>query len=286
LDAKEKVSLLKQARDYFRLGSCYTRAEIHGKFGGNARSGFSISKKYPVIFVFTSEEGKAYGYEDGWMGDNHLHIAGEGQRGDMKFTRGNKAIRDHVKDGRILLYFQGVGEKKRIFSGELRLVDYYPKPLPDKSGKLREGIMFRFKKVEDIKLAKELPDEEKIISQENRKEREVYNLPIDELKGRAAKADPNPLPVETKSRYYPRDPYVSAYVKQRANGKCDLCGQDAPFKTKGGEPFLESHHIVARADGGPDVINNAVALCPNCHKKMHHLKLEEDKQILREKAKE
>jgi len=48
--------------------------------------------------VFTGEQGKEYGYEDGWMGDGFLHIAGEGQVGPMAFTRGNRAVRDHVAD--------------------------------------------------------------------------------------------------------------------------------------------------------------------------------------------
>ncbi|MQB02103.1 MAG: hypothetical protein GEU78_17895, partial [Actinobacteria bacterium] len=29
---------------------------------------------------------------------------------------------------------------------------------------------------------------------------------------------------------------------------------------------LEAHHIEARADGGPDVLDNLVTLCDECHK--------------------
>ncbi|MFV5483444.1 HNH endonuclease [Acinetobacter towneri] len=42
-------------------------------------------------------------------------------------------------------------------------------------------------------------------------------------------------------------------------------------------PYLETHHIVWLARGGEDTISNTVALCPNCHKRMHLLDLEEDK---------
>ena len=36
-------------------------------------------------------------------------------------------------------------------------------------------------------------------------------------------------------------------------------------KNPNGKPYLEVHHIIQLAKGGPDTIKNAVALCPNCH---------------------
>ncbi|MGQ9558779.1 MAG: HNH endonuclease [Desulfurispora sp.] len=37
-------------------------------------------------------------------------------------------------------------------------------------------------------------------------------------------------------------------------------------------------------DGGKDTIENTVALCPNCHRKMHSLNLPEDKRRLQQAA--
>ena len=45
---------------------------------------------------------------------------------------------------------------------------------------------------------------------------------------------------------------------------------------KNGEPYLETHHIVWLSEGGEDSIENTVALCPNCHRKMHVVNLQED----------
>lgn len=84
---------------------------------------------------------------------------------------------------------------------------------------------------------------------------------------------------------YDRDPDVAAYVKIRANGICDLCNQPAPFIKSDGLPYLESHHIKWLSEGGEDTVDNAVALCANCHRKMHSLKLKEDIDILVEKIK-
>lgn len=79
----------------------------------------------------------------------------------------------------------------------------------------------------------------------------------------------------TTTKIYDRDPQISAYVKKRAQGKCDLCGEVAPFLDKKGNPYLEEHHVVRLADGGEDTMGNAVALCPNCHRKVHILNSKE-----------
>jgi len=46
------------------------------------------------------------------------------------------------------------------------------------------------------------------------------------------------------------------------------------------EPYLEVHHIIWLSKGGDDDIDNTVALCPNCHKKMHILNLDKDIEYL------
>ncbi|MFP5111610.1 HNH endonuclease [Bacillaceae bacterium C204] len=46
---------------------------------------------------------------------------------------------------------------------------------------------------------------------------------------------------------------------------------------------METHHIVWLSKGGDDTIENTVAICPNCHRKMHALNLAEDVRKLQEK---
>lgn len=81
---------------------------------------------------------------------------------------------------------------------------------------------------------------------------------------------------QTATASFVRDRYVSEYAKRRAQGICQLCDEPAPFVDCNGKPFLESHHIIWLADGGADSVENTVALCPNCHRKMHVLDLDED----------
>lgn len=70
---------------------------------------------------------------------------------------------------------------------------------------------------------------------------------------------------------YVRNPFVSELAKRKANGICQDCKQPAPFLNKlTNEPYLECHHIIPLSEGGLDVIENVIALCPNCHKKRHY----------------
>lgn len=71
-------------------------------------------------------------------------------------------------------------------------------------------------------------------------------------------------------RYYRRNPDVVAEVLFRASGICERCGRDAPFIGKStGLPYLEVHHKVQLAHGGEDTLENAIAVCPNCHRELH-----------------
>ncbi|MRG93422.1 hypothetical protein GF068_16100 [Polyangium spumosum] len=66
-----------------------------------------------------------------------------------------------------------------------------------------------------------------------------------------------------------RNPAVRQRVLMRAQGKCEWCGEPG-FAMADGRVFLETHHVIPLAAGGPDTIANVVALCPNHHREAHH----------------
>jgi len=69
---------------------------------------------------------------------------------------------------------------------------------------------------------------------------------------------------------YIRNPDVVAEVLFRAKGICELCDTPAPFMRKSdGSAYLEVHHIIQLSKGGDDTVDNAMALCPNCHREEH-----------------
>ncbi|MBY7795370.1 HNH endonuclease [Vibrio fluvialis] len=51
---------------------------------------------------------------------------------------------------------------------------------------------------------------------------------------------------------------------------CECCGEDAPFKTSSGEPFLEVHHLIRLMDNELDTVENCAGICPNCHRRLHY----------------
>jgi 5-methylcytosine-specific restriction endonuclease McrA len=64
---------------------------------------------------------------------------------------------------------------------------------------------------------------------------------------------------------------VRKFVSKRANGRCELCHQNAPFLLASGEPYLEFHHLNLLEEDIDDNQNNLILLCPNCHKRIHIL---------------
>lgn len=95
-------------------------------------------------------------------------------------------------------------------------------------------------------------------------------------KKRLKKAAKNPKPKKRviSTVVYERNPDVVAEVLERANGYCEAkkCrNPEAPFRRKKDDtPYLEVHHVVRLADGGDDTVDNAIALCPNCHRHVHY----------------
>lgn len=82
-------------------------------------------------------------------------------------------------------------------------------------------------------------------------------------------APPKDLSVSTGFR---RSAEVAAWTLYHAKGTCVLCEQPAPFVSQYGHPYLEVHHVQPLGEGGPDTVDNVVALCPNCHRRAHFSK--------------
>ena len=74
-----------------------------------------------------------------------------------------------------------------------------------------------------------------------------------------------------KIAVYKRNTDVIIEVLERSKGTCEHCGVFAPFLRKSdNSPYLEVHHKIRLADGGEDTVENAIAICPNCHRALHY----------------
>lgn len=90
-------------------------------------------------------------------------------------------------------------------------------------------------------------------------------------KARLENAPRLPKRVEVITTIFLRNPDVVVEALLRAAGVCERCTKPAPFARRSdGSPYLEVHHRIPLAVGGEDTVENAIALCPNCHRAAHY----------------
>lgn len=78
-----------------------------------------------------------------------------------------------------------------------------------------------------------------------------------------------PPRVNVGATRYVRNDEVRKFVRQRAKGKCEHCGQEG-FETPGGEKYIETHHIIHLARQGADTPRNVIGLCASHHREAHY----------------
>jgi len=244
-------------------------------FGCSLYGGMNRSHKTNTLII-TSVLYKADRiYEDKWHG-NILNYTGMGQKGDQKLIGNqNKTLHESGSNGVAVHLFEV--HKKSIYTyvGEVELAAApYQDEQRDVDQRMRRVWMFPVR----LKSGEEPVSVSSVVHQEHQERREkmASQCSNSELKDRLPDDGNKPGKRKTTSYSYTRDPNVVTAALRRADGKCQLCNGPAPFKKRRGEPFLEVHHIKQLAKGGEDTLRNAVALCPNCHRKMHSLNKKAD----------
>lgn len=241
----------------FERGRTYNRRQdIHGRYAGQQQGGIITPEKFPVVFIVTGEQGRAHGYADRLLPDGTFEYFGEGPIGDMKMVRRNAAIANHVAKGRDLLLFRNTGKGLR-FEGPMIYSGHHFETAPDRLGNMRQAIVFELFSLDGVEeaTAEIVPDISKDLSA---------------LRSAAiAASNPDPKRRSTLTTVTQRSGAVRDYVVARAQGHCEGCKASAPFKRPYGVPYLEPHHIRRLTDGGPDDPHFVIALCPNCHRRVH-----------------
>ena len=242
-------------------GQVYRRVDLHSALGGQQQGGISTPREYPLIMLFTSDRGLDYGYQDKWGSDGSFFYTGEGQRGDMAWVRGNAAIRDHLSTSRDLTLFSEVRKGHHRFAGFFACVGWQIEPRPHIEGSTRSAFIF------------ELAPVGADVNDPVRRPPAGQATDLETLRTRARQASKDAAPKATTGgsrTYRERSQAVVEYVLARAAGICEACGQPAPFTSLTGRPFLEAHHVIRIADEGPDSPEFVAAICPNCHREIHH----------------
>jgi 5-methylcytosine-specific restriction protein A len=175
----------------------------------------------------------------------------------MALKKGNRAIAEHSALGKSLLLFRSVKQGLR-FEGEMVCEGYHIERAVDRTGVERDAIVFELRSLEAINEALET-------------QVAIPAVALSELYQRALASAVQNSTARSKSErnIYQRSQDVRAYVLARAAGKCEGCEKPAPFKRADGTAYLEPHHMRRVSDGGPDHPQSVIALCPNCHRRVH-----------------
>jgi 5-methylcytosine-specific restriction protein A len=249
--------------EVFVQGELYRRLDLHKKYGGQRQGGISTPSRQAFIMLFTGEMGLLYGYKDGWSDDGLFLYTGAGQRGDMAFVRGNRAVRDHIADGKDLHLFEYVRKGYVRYVGQMICTGHHQRRVPDVEGRERQAIIFELSPIHRLA--------ETVMVDKGSDDQGVWAESLSVLRERAlASSTYGRTPMERKTLIYSRSEAVRVYVLKRANGTCEGCRESAPFRTSAGRPYLETHHIRRLSDVGPDDPQWVVALCPNCHRRAHY----------------
>jgi 5-methylcytosine-specific restriction protein A len=248
------------------IGQIVSNAELIEAFKCGNMGGMRRSRKTNSL-VLISDPFKAL-YRDRWLGDV-FHYTGMGKNGDQVIQGNqNKTLAESDSNGVEVFLFEVFTPKEYTFRGQVHLAEQpYQETQLGENGQPRKVWVFPLKAVAGL-ASLTLP-ESTYAQQEERLVKQAQKLSHEELKRRAKQAPRKPGTSQTSSQQYARDPHVTAFAKRRANGICQLCGNPAPFLSPDGEPYLECHHVIWLAQGGEDSIENTVALCPNCHRRVH-----------------
>ncbi len=108
---------------------------------------------------------------------------------------------------------------------------------------------------------------ESILSEKSSVQPSQFGDAIDDI-GQPDIGHVNPKRGTHFATYVIRDDRVRRRVVERAQGRCEHCGE-LGFRRADGSHYVEAHHIISLAVQGPDTLDNVIALCPNHHREAH-----------------
>lgn len=264
-----------------KVGTKLNNTELCEVFGCSPQGGMRRAHKTNTLVIISNHIKSIY--DDRWS-DNVLHYTGMGTKGDQSLSfQQNKTLAASESNGVAVHLFEVFKDQEYTYMGEVTLNSTpYSETQTDEQGKPRKVYIFPLKLISGERQVKK-QDRDNV---ENIRTRQAKKLPLKKLQELAAKSGKTATRYQQQSTSYERNIWVAELAKRLAKGQCQLCLKPAPFKNIKGEPYLETHHIVWLSKGGDDTCDNTVALCPNCHKKMHIVNNEEDIDTLKIIAKQ
>lgn len=258
-------------------GSNLHNDEVAASFLCSTQGGMRRSKRTNTLLIVSNHVASIY--DDRWV-DDVLHYTGMGQFGDQSLeTKQNRTLNKSDTNGVAVHLCEVFTARTYTYIGEVVLADEpYQERQPDVEG--RDRLVWVF----PLRLKSGAPPviPEATLKQLNqvkeKQARKLSDAEVEALARRQGRANVGKR--STQVTQHQRSPWVAEHAKRRSKGLCDLCQEAAPFNRRDGAPYLETHHIKWLAHDGADTVENTVALCPNCHRKMHVLNDHADRKLL------
>lgn len=262
-------------------GTKLDNSQLCDIFGCSPQGGMRRSHQTNTLVIISNHVKSIY--DDRWNGDT-LHYTGMGTDGDQSLSFAqNKTLAESETNGVSVHLFEVFIDKEYIYVGQVELSGApYQESQYDESGNKRLAYVFPLEVLTGMR-AVSREAQQALDSQRAKKAKKLSDASLKEL---AEKGRKTPSTYQQSATQYERNVWVAEYAKRCAKGICQLCMKPAPFENAKGVPYLETHHIVWLAKGGEDTIANTVALCPNCHKKMHIVDDKKDVETLQQRTKQ
>lgn len=167
---------------------------------------------------------------------------------------GNRAIRDHVADGKDLYLFKQVKKGFVSYVGQMVYTGHQLIQAPDKKAAHRKAIVFELSQI-DAFLSDSPSDGDASGANDD-----LAHDSLAELRQKAlADSAEARTPSEHRANWRKRSRAIRRYVLKRAGDKCEGCEAPAPFKTAKGQPYLEPHHIRSLPTAAPIILTGLLA---------------------------
>ena len=246
----------------FSLGNIYSSWDIanFARIYSNIRGVYPIAHLASQNLIFVKVTFGEADFGNKWI-QKDLEFRYFGGRRTL--NKGPQLFRSIIKDSSQIYVFAKKDTELR-FSGVFKFL----RQEQDKT----ENIWFVFRKRNaNGEITSKTKSQLELFAEEEQAIEQALILSNEELKRRISQAPKKPARIPTQATSFRRNPDVVVYVLRRAKGICENCRQPAPFnRASNGLPYLEIHHKIKLADGGEDTLENAIAVCPNCHRMLHY----------------
>lgn len=254
-------------------GATLKNEQLTEWFRCSPQGGMRRSKETNTLVIVSNHVRSVY--DDRWSSDV-LHYTGMGQEGDQSLSFAqNKTLHESASNGVAVHLFEVFTPRLYTYIGEVKLAgSAYSENQLDARGNSR--LVWIFPVRLKMGAVPEIP-EAALVELKELKDKQIRRLSDEQVADQARRTSRKEVGQRSvRATQYQRSPWVAEHAKRRAKGRCELCEGPAPFARKDGSAYLETHHIVWLARDGEDTIENTVALCPNCHRRMHILNAEAD----------